>query len=91
MGNYAIVDAKGIITNIIKCSASFAKLHNALPGYSGMLIGEAYIHPPEPLTEIELLKQENRFLKAQVQAQSDRTDFLEDCIAEMAMEVYGGV
>lgn len=29
-------------------------------------------------------------LKAQVQAQSERSDFLEDCIAEMAMEVYGG-
>lgn len=28
---------------------------------------------------------------AQVTAQSDRTDFLEDCIAEMATIVYGGV
>lgn len=27
-------------------------------------------------------------LKAQIQAISDRNDFIEDCIAEMAMEVY---
>lgn len=34
---------------------------------------------------------ENKLLKAQLQAQSDRADFIEDCIAEMAVQVYGGV
>lgn len=38
----------------------------------------------EGLPEIELLQAQNKAL-------SDRADFLEDCIAEMAMEVYGGV
>lgn len=33
-------------------------------------------------------EQENKLLKAQVAAQSDRADFVEDCIAEMAMQVY---
>lgn len=33
------------------------------------------------ISDIELLK-------AQIQAISDRNDFIEDCIAEMAMEVY---
>lgn len=33
------------------------------------------------ISDIELLK-------AQIQAVSDRNDFIEDCIAEMAMEVY---
>lgn len=34
---------------------------------------------------------ENKLLKAQLQAQTERSDFLEDCIAEMATVVYGGV
>lgn len=34
---------------------------------------------------------ENKMLKAQLQAQADRSDFIEDCIAEMAAQVYGGV
>jgi hypothetical protein len=40
-----------------------------------------------PVT-LESLQEENKLLKAQVQAQSDRSDFLEDCIAEMALEIY---
>lgn len=50
------------------------------------------------LEQITLLEQqnseltyENALLKAQIQAQSDRSDFVEDCIAEMATQVYGGV
>ncbi|MFJ8268538.1 hypothetical protein [Peribacillus asahii] len=43
--------------------------------------------PKEP-TEIEILKQENTLLKAQNQALTDRTDFHEELIAEMAMLVY---
>ena len=31
---------------------------------------------------------ENSLLSAQVQAQTERSDFIEDCIAEMAMQVY---
>lgn len=34
---------------------------------------------------------ENKMLKAQLQAQVDRSDFIEDCITEMAVQVYGGV
>lgn len=30
----------------------------------------------------------NSLLDAQVQAQTERSDFIEDCIAEMAMQVY---
>lgn len=47
---------------------------------------------PEPTPsipeEVEALKNENFMLKAQIQAMSDRNDFIEDCIAEMAMQVY---
>lgn len=39
----------------------------------------------------ETLQQENRLLRAQLKAQTERSDSLEDCIAEMAIQVYGGV
>ena len=43
---------------------------------------------PSISEEVESLKSENFMLKAQIQAMSDRNDFIEDCIAEMAMQVY---
>ena len=48
-------------------------------------------HPdvePEKPTTIEDLKKENKLLKAQLQAPTERSDFIEDCIAEMAGVVY---
>ena len=42
---------------------------------------------PPPMSNAEL-EAENKLLKAQIAAQSDRADFVEDCIAEMAMQVY---
>lgn len=44
---------------------------------------------PLPQVTVQELQQENKLLKAQVQAQTERSDFLEDCIAEMAAQVYG--
>lgn len=43
--------------------------------------------PEEPVT-LDSLKAENKLLKAQIQAQTERADFVEDCIAEMAAVVY---
>ena len=34
-------------------------------------------------------EKENKLLKAQVSAATERSDFIEDCIAEMAVQVYG--
>ncbi|SDE82076.1 hypothetical protein SAMN04488542_102256 [Fontibacillus panacisegetis] len=43
----------------------------------------------KPLSlEVDELKRENTLLKAQNTALSDRADFIEDCIAEMAVQVY---
>lgn len=42
--------------------------------------------PPEPGSPEP---DEITLIKAQVQSQADREEFLEDCIAEMAMELYG--
>ena len=47
-----------------------------------------YVPPPAPPKTNEVLESENTLLKAQVKALSDRGEFLEDCIAEMAMQVY---
>jgi hypothetical protein len=41
-----------------------------------------------PLDPITVLTAENTLLKAQVRALTDRGEFVEDCIAEMAMQVY---
>lgn len=46
------------------------------------------IEVPEKKSDVEQLQQENKFLKAQLQAQTERSDFIEDCIAEMAGIVY---
>lgn len=40
-------------------------------------------------TLTSLLEEENKTLKAQIQALADRGEFIEDCIAEMAAAVYG--
>ncbi|WLR54828.1 hypothetical protein LC048_20905 [Mesobacillus subterraneus] len=45
-------------------------------------------HPQKEPTEMEILKQENTLLKAQIQAATDRSDFHEELIAEMAMMFY---
>lgn len=42
-----------------------------------------------PTPTIQDVLNENRILKAQVQALEDRGEFIEDCIAEMAMMIYG--
>ena len=47
-----------------------------------------YVPPPEPPKSNAELQAENELLRAQVKALSDRGEFIEDCIAEMAMQVY---
>lgn len=41
--------------------------------------------------KILILTEENNLLRAQLQASVGRSEFIEDCIAEMATVVYGGV
>lgn len=55
---------------------------------TGELIEDETPTPPthERITKLE---SENAMLKAQISAQSEQMDFYEDCIAEMAMVVYG--
>lgn len=57
--------------------------------------GNLYFAPPiisveeDPKEDpIKKLEQENKLLKAQIQAQADRAEFLEDCLAELISVVY---
>lgn len=52
--------------------------------------GELRVTPEVEQAQIRIkeLEQENILKTAQIQALSDRNDFLEDCIAEMAGMVY---
>ena len=90
--NYCIVNADGIIENIIVCeSDEVAAQFGTVAAYDGATIGEAYNPPPPPPTTEERcaeLEAENKTLKAQVSAQSEQMDFYEECIAEMASVVY---
>ena len=90
--NYCIVNADGIIENIIVCeSDEVAAQFGAVASYDGAAIGESYNPPPPPPTteeRVAALEAENKLLKEQVSAQSDQMDFYEDCIAEMATVVY---
>lgn len=90
--NYCIVNADGIIENIIVCeSDEVAAQFGAVASYDGATIGESYNPPPPPPTteeRVAALESENKTLKAQVSAQSEQMDFYEECIAEMATVVY---
>ena len=50
---FCIVNADGIIENIIVADESFAAEIGALPSYDGATIGEAYA-PPEPEPELSV-------------------------------------
>jgi hypothetical protein len=73
-----------------------SNIHLYLCEQQNLFEGTFLIFSDEPLpiipyysnVEVEELKQENILLKAQNQALTDRTDFHEDLIAEMAMLVY---
>lgn len=70
---YKYVDGEAMETTGKERAAELAEILAALP-------------PPAP-TMADVLE-ENKLLRAQIQAQSDRADFVEDCMAEIAMQVY---
>lgn len=85
---FKILDRNGNIANIIEADKDFARSLAEEIGGTYERIRSSTIREKEPL---EILKDENKLLKAQIQAQQERSDFIEDCIAEMAMEVYKSV
>lgn len=64
---------------------------NEIDEYKSLVSHSAIRNNPNAkrlLQENEQLKHENQLLKAQNNALSERADFVEDLIAEMAMEIY---
>lgn len=54
----------------------------------GFMYSPTSITPRETKEYIEALKNENRILKGKLEAQQENAKFLEECIVEMAGEVY---
>ena len=80
------IDTKGFCTLTVQDGAVTALVvdQEALDAY---LKEHPEVEPEKPVT-VEDLQAENKLLRAQVQAQTERSDFIEDCIAEMAGVVY---
>lgn len=99
---YAIVEDE-IVVNIAVSNHPLDDNWYLIPTRSNVSIGDAFdgvnfydqngkirMPPETEVTQkrVEELEQENILKTAQIQALSDRNDFLEDCIAEMAGLVY---
>ena len=99
---YALVE-NGVVTNVmVLYPPSAAEFAGAIPcGDLPVAVGDTYDGADfyrdgnllvSPLAaaqaEAQTLKEDLPMLKAQIQALSDRNDFVEDCIAEMAAVVY---
>ena len=70
--NYCIVNADGIIENIIVCeSDEVAAQFGAVAFYDGAAIGEAYSPPPPPPTQLD-----------RVEAQATYTAMMTDTLME---------
>ena len=99
---YALVE-NGVVTNVmVLYPPNAAEFEGAVPcGDLPVAIGDTYDGTDfyrggeklvSPLAaaqaEAQTLKEDLPMLKAQLKAISDRNDFIEDCIAEMATVVY---
>lgn len=99
---YALVE-NGVVTNVmVLYPPSAAEFAGAVPcGDLPVAVGDTYdgehfyrggekLDSPLAVAqqEAQTLRQELPVMKAQIQALSDRNDFVEDCIAEMAAVVY---
>ena len=62
--------------------------NNDIPVYDSNIIEKYITSPTIETSPYDKLFQENKLLKAQLQAQTERSDFIEDCIAEMAGVIY---
>ena len=89
MSKYCIVNSR-VVTSIIEIEPERAYLFDAIPFVEGLEVGDVYPFPKSTDEIVDDLMAENKLLKAQLHAQTERSDFIEDCLAEMATVVYGG-
>lgn len=88
---YCIVE-NNIVINIVDCDDSnYAYSMGWLDYYDSAEIGKPYSNPntfESVLKRVNVLESNQNTNSAKTQALSDRQDFLEDCIAEMATQIY---
>lgn len=99
---YAVIE-DGVVVNVIVLYPSNAKdfpgvvpcrdvpvgIGDTWDGQDFYRDGEKVVSPlAVARQEVQTMQEELPLLKAQIQAISDRNDFIEDCIAEMATVVY---
>ena len=82
-----------IVINVIVSSEEFVSNYCKTNGYSYKRYSKDILNDSSKkiiTSDIinAYIKKENALLKAQLQAQTERSDFIEDCIAEMAGVVY---
>lgn len=65
--------------------ASEPRLQDDIAGNLAFYMDQAIANAPQPI-----VNSEDNLPNAQIQALSDRNEFLEDCIAEMAGIIYAG-
>jgi hypothetical protein len=71
------------VWNLAAPQPTEAELQTAWEAYQ-----EAEANKPPELTDVEKLQRENALLKAQLAAQTERSDFIEDVISELATQLY---
>lgn len=86
---YEIYDGSSLVNTIVS-DESFVSSYCSKNGYT-YKYKQQEDALPEPTAEerIAILEKESNLLIQQIGVLSDRNDFLEDCIAEMAGVVYG--
>ena len=77
---YIVTDGSELANKILSCPNGFTAVEDSEGNLIDVIPNEV-IPPEPPLSEVELLKAQNKAL-------SDRLEFTEDLIAEMAMKVY---
>lgn len=95
---YTIKDKNGnaLISSLGEYDKNFLRNFYKEQYGEDIVITEEYIRPTDFIIineknekmELEILQEENRILKTQVQAMTENQTFLEDCIVELAQEVY---
>lgn len=81
----------GFVTLTIEEVEGVQTVTGCVPNISAWEAWKATLEPspePEPVPTVEELQAENRVLRAQVSVLQEQQTFLEDCLLEMADEVY---
>lgn len=84
-----VLENRELVSKIIQLTPCFDYVTDEEGNLVDVVKNDVVVKVPEPKpSPIEVLQDENRTLKAQVQALSESNFFLEECLVEMAEIVY---